>query len=201
MEIKTSEHIFICGMTGSGKTEMAKQLWNGYNNRVYIDPKIENSDLAVGNTILIDNPQSLSLALSKGYTSILYQPSNLDVEDFNEVCRILYNHGNIAIYNDEASFYCDSHKIPSHLRNILMRGRSRGVGMINLSQRPNAINNLCISESTHHFIYRLNLEADVLKMRMVLPKKYHQTMMELPKYHYIYSHVYEGQQLCNPIKI
>ena len=46
----------------------------------------------------------------------------------------------------------------------LTRGRSRGLGMWNLCQRPMLIPNFAISESDHRFVFRLNMPQDRKKL-------------------------------------
>ncbi|HMB45974.1 MAG TPA: hypothetical protein VKL21_09135 [Candidatus Methanoperedens sp.] len=44
-----------------------------------------------------------------------------------------------------------------------------------------------LSEAEHFFIYRLQLETDVAKIKTILPKKYLSEIYTLPEYHCFYS--------------
>ena len=70
---------------------------------------------------------------------------------------------------------------------IMIRGRSLGVGIVNVTQRPRACHNTLISEAEHFFIYRLQHETDVAKIKTILPKKYLSEIYTLPEYHCFYT--------------
>jgi energy-coupling factor transporter ATP-binding protein EcfA2 len=187
MHIKSNSRIFIAGKTGSGKTTLVKRvLYPMYTRRVFWDIKCENSDLLV-NSSLCRSPAELAAAIKKGKTSILYQPADISPEDFNRVCEILFNTGNFALFVDEAATVTEPNWIEPWHNQIMIRGRSRGVGIVNVTQRPRACHNTLISEAEHFFIYRLQLETDVAKIKTILPKKYLSEIYTLPEFHCFYS--------------
>lgn len=187
MHIKSNSRIFIAGKTGSGKTTLVKRvLYPMYTRRVFWDIKCENSDLLV-NSSLCRSPAELASTIKKGKTSILYQPADISPEDFNRVCEILFNTGNFALFVDEAATVTEPNWIEPWHNQIMIRGRSRGVGIVNVTQRPRACHNTLISEAEHFFIYRLQLETDVAKIKTILPKKYLSEIYTLPEFHCFYS--------------
>ncbi len=176
IKIRTNDRVALFGKTGSGKTSFAKRwLLPHYDAYVFWDIKHENSDMK--HDIIVHTPVELEKAITE-YARILYQPTLLyrategavereiaEASDFNDVCRIVFYNRDTALYIDEASAITTPSKI-QHYHNIIMtQGRSYNVGVINVSQRPRAIHNTLISESEHIFIFTLNLETDIIKLR------------------------------------
>lgn len=200
VEIRSDTRIFICGKTGSGKTFFVKnKLWPRFKKKIFHDPKIENADLLDTHS-LATNPHELLKLLQMGKSSILYQPADLCKSDFNTVCEITYKWGNIVLLEDEASFYSDSHSIEKWHKEILVRGRTRNVGMVNLTQRPKEISNFLISESDHQFVFKLTLDTDIAKLKSMIPRKYHQLMYELKPYYFIHNDTNGNAFAQKPIK-
>lgn len=192
IHFKSNDRVFVCGKTGSGKTELVKSvLLRQFPRIVFHDVKLENYDLLqkMPGMVCVRTPIDLINALSRGTLSILYQPIVSGIDDFNSVCEILYTHGNITLVVDEASYYTSSFEICHFHKEIMMRGRSKGVGIVNCSQRPMGCHNLLISEADVFFVFKLTLDGDVKKLKSMIPKKYHSTMESMPMMHYIYSDV------------
>jgi energy-coupling factor transporter ATP-binding protein EcfA2 len=187
MQIKSNSRIFIAGKTGSGKTTLSKRvLYPMYTRRVFWDIKGENSDLLV-NSSLCRTPAELAASIKRGKVSILYQPADISPADFNKICEILFNAGNFALFVDEAATVTEPNWIEPWHNQIMIRGRSRGVGIVNNTQRPRACHNTLISEAEHFFIFRLQLETDVAKIKTILPRKYLSEIYTLPEYHCLYT--------------
>ena len=209
--IKSNARVFVCGKTDSGKTTLVKNvLWNKFPRRIFHDVKLENSELLINSpgTVLARNPTELLNFMSKGggldntSRSILYQPYLADdKEDFNKVCEIIYKFGNFMLVVDEASYYTTGFEIQPFHKEIMMRGRSRGVGIINCSQRPKGCHNLLISEADHFFIFKLTLDDDLKKLKAVIPKKYHKPMETMEMRYFIYSDVSNNNFIHKPIQI
>jgi DNA helicase HerA-like ATPase len=81
------------------------------------------------------------------------------------------------------------------------RGRGRGVGIVNLTQRPRRCHNTVISEAEHFFIFRLQLETDIAKIKEILPRKYASMVSALPYNHCIYTDNTGTIKMLSPIRI
>ena len=152
MNLKSNERIAIIGKTGSGKTVFAKSIFHRYQRSVFFDPKRENSDLGIACSRLDD----VFRHCTGSSFHVVYQPFDLNEEMFNEFCRRCFQHGNMTIIMDEVYFICFPRVSEWHEKLIRM-GRSRGIGLVHLTQRPSYIDNLILSESEHFIIYRLQL--------------------------------------------
>lgn len=201
MQIRSNDRIFLAGKTGSGKTTLAKKmLYPMYTRRVYWDIKLENSDLLTSSS-LATTPEELLSSIKKGKVSILYQPRSLEPYDFNRICEILYNAGNFTLFVDEVSKVCTPSWIEPWHDEIMTRGRGRGVGIVNLTQRPRRCHNTVISEAEHFFIFRLQLETDIAKVKEILPKKYAEMVSALPYHHCIYTDNSGIIKMLAPVRI
>lgn len=186
MQIRTDDRVFICAKTGAGKTTYAKRfLLSGYPRIVFWDIKHQNGDWP--HTFLARNPAGIGEGIVQKHSHILYQPDDISPDDFNKVCQIVYNCGNVAIYIDEVAFVTTGNHIEYYHKLLLVMGRSRGCGVITATQRPVNVANYCISEAEHFFIGKLQLEDDVKKIGSVLPKEYKDIPPKLEYYHWIYT--------------
>lgn len=190
--IKTSDRIAIFGISGGGKSVFAKNwLLPHYDRYLFWDIKVENDDVV--HDIVIRNPEKLEQLIDK-YDRILYQPDNAEPEDFDEVCKIVFQHRNNAIYVDEATRITTPNKIGYWYNTIITQGRSYNVGNITVSQRPNNIHNTIISESLHFFIFKLNLPRDIDKLRDMIGSVVDNIRL-LPEFHFIYYSVKDNKAM------
>ena len=203
VSLKSNCRVFITGKTDSGKTYFSKNvLWPQFKRRLFHDVKIENDDILNDpNTILIRTPQQLVQAIKKGFYSILYQPIDMEGSDFNKVCEVIHKTGNFTLFLDEAQYYATATHIERFHKEILMRGRSRGVGIVNCTQRPMGCNNLLLSESEHFFIFKLNLDGDIGKVASMVPADTLNNIYSLQQYYFIYAGVYGEGFVHKPIMI
>jgi hypothetical protein len=166
--IKASEHVFICGANGTGKTVLAKIYLAGYKNVVVLDTKQtfswkpylhENEDY-----ILVRDINDLINV--RKYDKIVYRPNiyQNNIEYYERFFEWCFKRQNTIIMIDEAMYVCDAHKIPFWYKSCLTNGREINVSCWNLSQRPSNVSNFLMTESLHWFVFRLNNIDDRTKL-------------------------------------
>jgi len=167
--IKNSEHIFIAGKTGSGKSMLAYYYLSGFQYVRVLDIKgkfYPDKFTPPEDYIIVDKFSDLSgYAKEKNY--IIYRPcfEELDPEYYNEFFKWCYLAENNTVCVDEVMGLYDSpFKILPYHKAILTRGRELNVNMLNLTQRPAGIPQLIISEATHFYVFNLTLENDRIKV-------------------------------------
>ena len=175
-EIKDSEHIFIAGMTGCGKTKLAEVYTAGMGTVIKLDTKqeydskrMENEEPWEGLTEGEDYEVCFSLeqVFASESEKIIYQIpwDEQNEECYNKLFEWGYQNGHIRFWVDELMTVCpNSMSCPKWLKAIYTAGRSRYVTIIGCSQRPTGIPPVCISNSTHHFCFALPLMSDRKKM-------------------------------------
>ena len=161
----SNRHAFVAGRSQEGKTTLVKSFINSLPRVVLHDRKMEHRNFAMRNGYkIVHQPDTLKMLLDKGIKRIIYQPKDPSMDDFNEVCRIIFYTGNITFVIDEAASYCSTSRVPYHCGELLRLGSGRGIGVISLSQRPRYIDNVMLSESSLIISFNLNLDTDRAKI-------------------------------------
>ena len=181
--IKRSEHVFIAGGTGSGKTFLASHYLSKYKNVIVLDTKgmFDNWDYMCDNELTVIEKLA---DIEKVKTSkIIYRPifQELTEEYYNLFFSWVYRRKNTIVLIDEAmQISPNPHILPEWLRGCLQRGRQKNISIWALTQRPKSISPLFLSESTHIFTFRLNLEQD---RRKVVDVTGHEEFYNKPEKH------------------
>jgi DNA helicase HerA-like ATPase len=160
-KILSSEHVFIAGGTGSGKTYLCEQYLNGFDNVIVLDTKgFFNWDSSID---LIPVFETLSELMEFKEGKAIYRPrfEELNQEYYNLFLEWIYRRRNTVVVIDELMEVAPSPSTyPPYLKGILTRGRQLNVGCWCLTQRPKDIPIIAMSEATHFFIFRLNFPDD-----------------------------------------
>lgn len=170
-QILNTEHVFIAGMTGTGKSVLARKYLSGFDSVWKLDTKGEAlDDLAEGKNPWPEiDPKKLTIIfhirdLKNVQTPfVIYAPHHTELNlDFYEMFFYqAYHHRDLQVWVDEAmSVSPNPHVIPEHYKAILTRGRSRKTTVWSLTQRPAGIHNLILSQCTHIFGFNLRLPKD-----------------------------------------
>lgn len=174
--IKNSEHIFICGATGSGKSVCAEAYCAGFDNVVKVDIKDEvTARRNAGEPLwrgLVENEDftvvySLEAVKNSEFGRIIYvvpfEEQNL--ENYDELCMWAYQQGNIRLWVDELMLFTEgAMRFPKWMKAIYVSGRSRFVTICACTQRPMGIPAICIANSQHYFVYSMGNDQDRKKM-------------------------------------
>jgi hypothetical protein len=194
-EISRSEHVFIAGGTGTGKSNLAEIYLAGENFPfvVKLDTKGEYFE-----RIAAGEPPWRGLVEGEDYEvifnlkdleysskpKIIYVPDydEQELEYYNAFFKWIYERQNTTVWIDELMSVCDNpHRIPRMLKAIYTRGRSRLTNVFALSQRTSEIPNIILANTQIFFIFTLNLEVDRIKLVKITdqtdfikkPEKYH----------------------------
>jgi DNA helicase HerA-like ATPase len=152
------------GLTGCGKSVLAKNILNETKNVVIVDPKREfhfNGALVTDkiNNKLFQYPT-------------IFRPSVHDIDNikvYNSLFEHLYNKGNVTIYVDELACFTTALRYPHFLKVCYMLGRSKGISVIGTTQRPANIPVYTISESSKFYAFKLHVPTDVKKVDSFMP--------------------------------
>lgn len=183
-EIKTTEHVFVAGRTGSGKTFLAQKYLVGYDHVAVLDtkgmltwPEVPGTKWGKGDQshVLIDGGKELTIVdritdLNFLETpKVIYRPrwEELTPEYYNEFFKWCYKRRNTVVWIDEVMSVATATSYPEFLKAILTRGRQLHVACWALTQRPSGIPIIVMSEATHLFVFDLNMPVDREKMAFV----------------------------------
>lgn len=171
------------GMTGCGKTTLAEHLLSIFNNVACIDPK--GMLRWRGYTRL----SRLRDVVKCPETRIIYSPNAEELRDpdFHEAFFLwVYDRTNTFCYIDEAYAVTAPSYIPPSLHAILTRGRERGTGILNSTQRPMQIPNVIMSEAENWYVFRLSMPADRKKVCEICPGINPDEILMLPKREFVF---------------
>lgn len=193
-EIEDGQHVFIAGMTGSGKTVLAKYYLAGEENVIIFDTKATFTyEDIIPNIPIFDNLNDL-MKFKEG--KAIYRPrfQELNNEFYETFFNWIYQRRNTIVLVDELMSFTTQTYLPEGLKAILTRGRERHTSAWCCTQRPATIPIVCMSEATHYFIFRLNVFADRERLKKSIGCE--EFMEVLPKFVFWYYNT----ALDKPIK-
>jgi len=171
-------------MTGSGKTFCNKVYLAGYPNVIVLDTKGTFNWEQVEDCPVVEKIKDL-----ENYQGgkIIYRPcfEELDKEYYEAFFKWCYDIKNVIVYVDEIMSISDNASyIPKFAKAILTRGRERNTALWGATQRPKTIPLVYMSEATHFFIFKLNLEADRKRVMEIIP--HNEIMQDISKREFWY---------------
>lgn len=174
--IGTDEHVFIPGMTGSGKSFLAEVYLAGYKNVIMLDTKgqvyerrskgenlwrglKEGTDFTV-----IERLEDITYVKTD---KIIYAPrfEEQEMDYYDALMKYVYERENTILWIDELMSVAESpSRYPRYLKALMTRGRSKNVAVWALTQRPMDIPSIIFANTTHFFVFNLMLPQDRKKM-------------------------------------
>jgi len=155
----------LVGMTGSGKTTLARLLLEPYRFVAVIDPK------GLLDWSGYERTTTLKQTLKSKAEKIIYAPEAIELRNLEYIDAFfawVYHRRNTFLYVDEVYAVSYRNEIPPHYHSILTRGRERGNGLLSATQRPMLIPTVIMSEAENWYIFRLNMEGDRKKIEQAI---------------------------------
>lgn len=164
--IKTDEHVFIVGTTGSGKSYFAETYLANYEYVIKLDSKDEYSERKMNG----ENPwRGLEEGVDFEHVShledlpnctckkIIYTPDIYEQSEefYDEFFRFCYERGNTIVWVDELLSIASAYSLPFWLQVIATRGRSKRCALWCCSQRPSGVPKIVMSNCKHFIVYEL----------------------------------------------
>lgn len=166
------EHVFIAGMTGSGKSYLAESYLASYEYVVKLDTKDEVTERRIkGENLWYGLREGKDFTVCRSLEElstvetkkIIYVP-DIDEQDdihYDAFFKWIYERQNTIVWVDELMEVCPSAlKFPFYLKAIYTRGRSKNIGCWALTQQPVNIPSFVYANSTHFFTFELQRFED-----------------------------------------
>lgn len=174
--IKTSEHVFICGQTGTGKSVLAEVYLAGYPNVVKLDTKGEYFERKKAGQVawrgLVEDEDytvvfHLEDLMNVETGKMIYVPdiTEMDQDYYDKLMKWIYERENTILWIDELMEVAPSpFRYPFHLKALYTRGRSKNAVVWACTQRPSDIPAIVFGNSTHFFVFTMQLPQDRRKL-------------------------------------
>lgn len=191
-QIRSDQRAAFIGKTDSGKSYAARGLLTPAPRLIVFDPKGELLLPSAADWKLdAFTEKAFKRLVSGGTGRLCIGPP--DIDEVNEgrywnsyLKQIMYHLTDCLVYIDELYGVGPPRGTPG-LRALYTRGRSRRLGAWAATQRPADIPTYCLSEAEWIFMFKLNAEQDVDRMRRRLgnialhPMEDHNVIIAPPK--------------------
>lgn len=214
MSVNTNERIFVCGLTGSGKTTFASKLYEQETTLcIFINTNFENIPEGYSQ-VIVTNTDQLVEVIENGFSKICFNPTaqkDISQDDVIYVKRLLFNLGKSInknrrtpkivahIFIDEVQDYSSKFKPNLEIDSIWKKGRRFGVVGIAMSQRPANVSHTILTQSKFHVIFKVSGYESEYFSRYHIPVEEHEEWLE-KDYHFIVWDGYSVEKF-RPIEI
>ena len=190
-EIPTNKHVFVCGMTGTGKSFLCEQYLSRYEYVVKLDTKAETDErYAIGRSPWDNLQEGKDFTVVREFEDldevetkkIIFVPDyeNQTIADFDRFFKWIFDRGNTILWVDELMSIGTVNSFPKQFGRLMTQSRSKGIGVWCCSQRPSAIPSIAMANSDYFFVFNMTLPQDRKK---VVDTTGQLEMNELPKGH------------------
>lgn len=156
--IRRSDRLFICGKTGSGKSFLARRIFEAVlPPRLVIDPK--NDPAATGGGFA-DGRQAVTFSDPGRIPTaevLRFVPRDpMDLDAYDRLYTGLFEIPHMFVWCDEISVVAPSTSITPGVRRYVMQGRVRGLGHMALNQQPTWVDRMILANSEHVMVFRVH---------------------------------------------
>ncbi len=176
--ISSDNRITIAGMTGTGKTTLARFILKKFSSVLVWDPLGQYNDFNH------------------------YIPQTGKLDEFEYVCKNVWQRGNVLLAIEEAEQVLGERLSWSdHAYKIVNMGRNRGIGLMAITRRIAELKKTVFGLSDHVYLYKFFAPNDVDYVKSFLGREWANRLRNLPQYHFIYYGGGENIRECEPISI
>jgi hypothetical protein len=186
----------IFGLSGFGKTTLARSLLAHHSRCLIVDPLREYSDVAVQ----VETIEELEayLAHTHGRWRIAYASDQLndawtdpatgeDESEFTQLCRIAYLLGDCLFVIDEVDLFCSPQDIPRQFARLIRYGRHQRTQYLAIARRPSEVHRLVTSQAYEISCFAMAEPVDVDYLRKRVGSAFIDGLDHLPPFTYRYQ--------------
>lgn len=175
--ISSDNRITIAGMTGTGKTTLAHFMLRKFSKVLVWDP------------------------LSQYAEFNHYVPELGNREEFEYVCKQVWDRGNVMLAVEEADFVLkEGPDLLPYTYKCMHQGRNRGIGVMAVTPRIADLSKKMFSLSNHVYLFKFFAPNDIDYIKGFLGREWAVRIRSLPDFHFVYYGGGDKVCECEPIK-
>lgn len=188
MEIKSSDKVLIVGVTGSGKTTLAKALINSCKQY---------------NFVLLDSLYDYD-TLNKNTNVKIININHGDQQRFIEIIKSLFGKVKCMLVVDEADAFMPSRiNLDIWIKRLIHISRHVQLGYLFITRRLSNLHTDAVSQANKIFIFKLWSRADVDYLRqcgLPLSDEMDEILLNLKQYEFVSIDITNNEiMVCDPI--
>jgi hypothetical protein len=182
--LKRPDIKIVIGKTGSGKTLKALRLLADCPRCIIFDTL--GHDYTAGVVVYsIRELRKYWRRVYRGNFRIIYRPIH-DVIEFEGVCQLAYDCGNLTLLAEEMDIFCRPQQTPFAFTQLLKRGRHRDIHFVGVTQRPIGIDRTITSQANEVFVFKTDEPRDLDYLRDRLGAEAADKIPTLQEYEYLH---------------
>lgn len=164
IQLKSWHTITVCGMKGTGKTNLEKFVLSMFPRVLVFDT---NGEFPEFNT---------------------YEPSTDSPKELDAVAKQVWKEGNCFLVVSEAELFLPVNgTLPPNIFKIITRGRHRNIGLLADTRRVANLNKTVFGLSEHVFVFRHFSPNDIRYLQNFIPQDC-RALANIQDYHFWYYH-------------
>lgn len=185
---RQGEHTVIIGMTGCGKTTLAKTLLDKRGYKLMLVTKPDD--------VLWDGWRQVKTAsevrIREGRSWRLYPEWSKSKQEFSALMDKAWDEGGWTIYADEL-YHLEHLGLRDKLIQELTQGRSKRLTVVAGVQRPAWVTKFVLSEATHVYCFRLGDDEDRIAIGKRVGQHFAREVSTLGRYEFAYLNKLTGE--------
>jgi len=183
---KQGEHVAVIGMTGSGKTTLARQLLDLRGPRIMLVTKVDDVSWSGWKTVRKAEAIVPPRESQKGPLAYRlwpqYERSKLE---FARALALAWSDGHWCVYLDEL-YHLEEIGLKTPVIKLLTQGRAKKVSVMLGVQRPAWVTRFALSEPTHIFAFQMGDKRDLKALSDGISDSFAAEVARLERYHFAY---------------
>ena len=177
----------VFGMRGNGKTEKVKSLVRDIPRVLIVDYKHEHTNGVIFNDL--EQLKAFWLAVYTRRFRLIYRPQRGDpesfVDDLAELSALTAKCGDMTLVVEEMNILFDGRKPPPEFNQLIFAGRTPGIELIGVAQRPRGFGRDISSQAKEFYVFYTREPDDVTYFRQYLGKEASESIQKLEQFHYL----------------
>lgn len=180
---RQGEHVAVIGMTGSGKTTLARQLLDLRGPKIMLVTKVD--DVSWSGWKTVSTAEAIKPRDKGPWSWRLWPVYERSRAEFARAMAMAWADGHWCVYMDEL-YHLEEIGLKTPVIKLLTQGRAKKISVVLGVQRPAWVTRFALSEPTHVFSFQLGDKRDLKALADGIGDGYADEVARLERYHYAY---------------